>query len=55
VLHSSFTANGKVVRMKNAHGHDIELNVVLGHANIEDLLKLGVKTDPPIMTRLSFR
>ena len=50
VLHSSFTANGKVVRMKNAHGHDIELDVVLGHANIEDLLKLGVKTDPPIMT-----
>ncbi len=46
VLHSSFTANGKIVRMKNAHGHDIELDVVLGRANIEDLLKLGVKTDP---------
>ncbi len=51
VLHYSFTANVKVVRIKNAHGQDIELEVVLGHANIgEDLLKLGVKTDPPIMT-----
>jgi hypothetical protein len=50
VLHSSFTAKGKIVRMKNPQGHDIELNVVLGRATIEDLLKLGVKTDPPIMT-----
>ncbi len=50
VLHSSFTATGKVVRMNNPHGHDIELAVVMGHASIEDLLKLGVKTDPPIMT-----
>jgi len=49
VLHSSFTASGKIVRMK-PHGHDVELNVVLGHARIEDLLKLGVKTEPPIMT-----
>jgi hypothetical protein len=49
VLHSSFTASGKIVRMK-PHGHDVELNVVLGRARIEDLLKLGVKTDPPVMT-----
>ncbi len=50
VLHSSFTARGKIVRTQNPRGHDIELNVVLGHATIEDLLKLGVKTDPPIMS-----
>lgn len=50
VMHSSFTAKGKIVRMQNPHGHDIELNVVLGRANIEDLLALGVKTDPPYMT-----
>jgi hypothetical protein len=50
VLHSSFTASGKIVRLTNTHGHDVELNVVLGQARIEDLLKLGVKTDPPIMT-----
>src|ERR1700680_3281415 len=50
VLHSSFTARGKIVRMKSPPGHDVELDVVLGRARIEDLLKLGVKTDPPIMT-----
>jgi AsmA-like C-terminal region len=50
VLHSSFTANGKIVRTTNPPGHDIELDVMLGQATIEDLLKLGVKTDPPIMT-----
>jgi hypothetical protein len=49
-LHSSFTATGSVVRMKEARGHDIELNVVLEHAQIEDLLKLGVHADPPIMS-----
>jgi hypothetical protein len=50
VLDSSFTARGKIVRLKNAIGHDIELEVVLGRATVEDLLTLGVKTDPPIMT-----
>ncbi len=50
VLHSSFTARGKIVRMKSARGHDVELNVVLGRASIEDLLQLGIKTEPPIMT-----
>ena len=50
VLHSSFTARGKIVRMQNPHGHDIELDVVLGRANIEDLLTLGVKTEPPYMS-----
>jgi hypothetical protein len=49
-LHSSLTANGKVVRVNGAHGHDIELDVVLKQAKIEDLLKLGVRTDPPVMT-----
>jgi AsmA-like C-terminal region len=49
-LNSSFTADGKIVRVQNPHGHDIELNVVLDHARIEDLLRLGVKTDPPVMS-----
>lgn len=49
-LHSSFTANGSVVRVKTPKGHDIELDVVLNGARIEDLLKLGVRTDPPVMT-----
>jgi hypothetical protein len=50
VLQSSFTAKGKIVRVQSPHGHDIELNVVLDHARIQDLLQLGVKTDPPVMT-----
>jgi hypothetical protein len=48
-LHTSFTATGSVVRVSNPKGHDIELDVVLDHARIEDLLKLGVRTDPPVM------
>lgn len=49
LLQSSFTARGKVVRVIG-RGHDIELNVTLGQARIQDLLQLGVKTEPPIMT-----
>lgn len=49
-LHSSFTANGKVIRTADPHGHDIELNVVIDHARIEDLLQLAVKTDPPVIS-----
>jgi len=48
-LHSSLTANGKVVRVQDPMGHDIELNVVLDRARVEDLLELGVKTDPPVL------
>lgn len=49
-LDTSFTASGSVVRVKNPHGHDIELDVVLHRARIQDLLRLGVHNDPPVMT-----
>jgi hypothetical protein len=49
-LRSSLTANGSIVRVTSPHGHDINLDVVLDHAHIEDLLQLGVRTDPPYMT-----
>jgi hypothetical protein len=49
-LHSSLTANGSIVRVNTPHGHDIKLDVVLKGARIEDLLQLGVRTDPPIMS-----
>jgi hypothetical protein len=49
-LQSSLTASGSVVRAPK--GHAIELNVILAHAQIEDLLRLGVRTDPPIMNGL---
>jgi len=48
-LHSGFTASGKVVRVPD-HGHDIDLDVEMTDARIEDLLALGVKTDPPVLT-----
>ena len=50
VLHSSFIARGKIVKMANAPGHEIDLHVEMARANIEDLLTLGVRTDPAIMS-----
>jgi hypothetical protein len=49
-LRSAFTANGSVVRVSGTHGHDIELDVALDHARIEDVLELGVGSDPPVMS-----
>jgi hypothetical protein len=51
-LHTSLVASGSVVRLKgpHGHGHDIALDVVLERGRIEDLLKLGIRTYPPIMT-----
>jgi len=49
-LRTSFTARGKVVRVKDPPGRNIELQVVLDHAFIEDLLTLGVKTEPAILS-----
>ena len=49
-LHSALTANGKVIRVRNPAGLDIELNVVMDHARIEDLLQLAVKTEPPVIS-----
>ena len=48
LLHSSFTARGSVMRVRG-RGHDIEMDVDVDHAQIEDFLKLGVRTDPPVM------
>ena len=49
-LHTYITATGKVVRAQNQSGHDIHLEVTVNRGRIEDLLRLGVKTDPPVMT-----
>ena len=49
-LNSSFVADGSIEKVENADGHHIALNVVMDKARIEDLLRLGVRTDPPIMT-----
>jgi len=50
ILSSSFTAQGKIVRVTAPRGHDIVLQVNMANARIEDLLQLGVKTEPPIMS-----
>ena len=50
ILHSHVLARGKVVRVPNAHGHDISLDVIVDRARIEDLLQLGMRTEPPVMT-----
>lgn len=48
LLQSDFTAQGKVVRVKD-EGHDIYLDVDILHARMQDMLELGVKTNPPLM------
>jgi hypothetical protein len=50
LLTTWLTANGSVVRTKDPQGHHVELDVVIEKGKIEDLLKLAVHTDPPIMT-----
>lgn len=49
-LHTKLTASGKIVRMTNARGHDIQLHVVTNEARIQDLLLLGVRTSPPVLS-----
>lgn len=48
--HSEIVAAGSVVRTDRVHGHHIQLDVTVTHGRMEDLLKVGVKTEPPIMT-----
>ena len=49
ILNTWMTANGSVVRIKDPKGHLVELDVVIERGKIDDLLKLAIKTDPPIM------
>ncbi len=51
---SSFTARGTIVRVHDPNdghgiGHDIALTVDMPHGRIEDLLEIGMKTQPPVM------
>jgi hypothetical protein len=48
-LHSSLIARGYVVRVQGEHGRHTYLDVNMDHATIEDLLRLGVRTDPPVL------
>ncbi len=48
-LHSTLVARGYVVRVQGEPGRHTCLEVSMDHAHIEDLLRLGVRTDPPVM------
>ena len=50
ILNSWLVANGSVVRTRDPDGHHVELDVVMERGKIEDLLKMAIRTDPPIMT-----
>jgi hypothetical protein len=48
-LHSFLTARGYVVRVQGEPGRHVYLDVEMDRARIEDLLRLGVRTDPPVL------
>ncbi|HVJ09620.1 MAG TPA: hypothetical protein VM554_14680 [Acidisarcina sp.] len=50
LAHSHLIARGRIVRAEDRSGHDIHLHVIVDKARVEDLLRLGVRTDPPVMT-----
>jgi len=49
-LGSSIVAQGSVLQVKNVEGHHILLDVTIEKGRMQDLLQLGVRTDPPVMT-----
>jgi hypothetical protein len=52
LLDTWLVASGSVVRTKEPKGHRVDLDVAIAKGNIDNLLKLAVRTDPPIMTGL---
>jgi len=49
ILDSWLTASGAVVRTQDPPGHRVTLDVRIANGNIQDLLKLAVRTNPPVM------
>jgi len=49
LLETRFVAMGSIVRVPQ-QGHRVQLDVTMEHGKIDDLLRLAVNTDPPIMT-----
>src|ERR1700723_2467914 len=48
-LHSFLTAQGYVVRVQGEPGRHVYLDIDMEQARIEDLLRMGVRTDPPVL------
>jgi hypothetical protein len=49
-LHTTLVCNGGVVKAENGPGRKIVLDVTTDHAQLEDLLRLAVKSAEPMMT-----
>lgn len=49
-LHTTLVCSGGVVKAENGPGREIVLDVTTDHARLEDLLRLALKTDTPMMT-----
>ena len=50
IRHTSLVAKGFVVKEAQPAGHRVKLHVAIDAGHIDDLLILGVRTDPPVMT-----
>src|SRR5215475_8006421 len=50
ILDTPLVAKGSVVRTHHPPGHQVELDVTIEKGRIDDLLKLAVRTNPPVMT-----
>ncbi|HXY49322.1 MAG TPA: AsmA-like C-terminal region-containing protein [Terriglobales bacterium] len=50
ILSTPLTAFGFVVKSADPQGHHIQLDATISSGKIENLLKLAVQTDPPVMT-----
>ena len=48
-LKTTLTAKGKVVGLKGVKGRHVQVNVRIHEGRIEDLLRLSVKRDPPVL------
>jgi hypothetical protein len=49
LLHSYIVATGSVTRQRGVPGHDVELEIVMDRARIDDMLTLAVRTYPPVL------
>jgi hypothetical protein len=50
ILSTALIATGFVVQSVAPKGHHIQLDVTVPNGKIDDLLRLAVRTDPPVMT-----
>jgi hypothetical protein len=54
LLDSTLTANGSIVRIKNAKGHRVLLDVLSNDSRIQDLLRVAVRAGPALTGKSQF-